>query len=227
MGVLDRFRGHFRSCFALHRRQHSQRRLHVCSEHLQRCPATSSKFPFRVLIHFNLCSETEISHVELQCFETETTRAVGISVFIVGIAATLMAIRIKFIYDLWLISVELVYIVLFPLLFSVFYVDSVNRFGSICGFVSGLLFLSCHLAAGDSKIGLPPLIPGLDNVFDIIVQYFPLKTCFMLMNFTIVSEIFLQNEFNSLIKSIKVIFCFVSQIVISSVVSRCIAMWLN
>jgi solute carrier family 5 (high affinity choline transporter), member 7 len=74
-------------------------------------------------------------------------------VWIVGIAATLMALQIKSIYALWFLCSDLVYCILFAQLLTALFDKQANIFGSIAGY-SVSLFL--RLFAGEPALGLPP-----------------------------------------------------------------------
>ena len=104
-----------------------------------------------------------------------------ISIFGVGILATVMGIAVDSIYSLWFLCSDLVYVVLFPQLVCVIYVGWTNTYGSLAGYILGLLF---RLAGGEETLGIPILIeyPFYNSVDG---QLFPFKTLCMLI--TIVS----------------------------------------
>lgn len=73
----------------------------------------------------------------------------------VGGMALWMALRTRSIYGLWFLCSDLVYVILFPQLVSVIYLKGTNTYGSLAGYVLGILV---RLSAGESLLGLPPLI---------------------------------------------------------------------
>lgn len=55
-----------------------------------------------------------------------------VSILLVGIMATAMALTVKSVYGLWYLSSDLVYVILFPQLVSVVYLKkTVNTYGSL------------------------------------------------------------------------------------------------
>lgn len=73
--------------------------------------------------------------------------------------AMVMGIMINSIYELWFLCGDLVYVILFPQLVSVIYLESTNTYGSLAGYVIGILL---RLLGGENAIGLPAAIkyPG-------------------------------------------------------------------
>ncbi|XP_046359604.1 high-affinity choline transporter 1-like [Haliotis rufescens] len=110
--------------------------------------------------------------------EKEILWVMRLAIFGVGAMATVMAIMVTSIYELWYLCADLVYVVLFPQLICVIYVKFSNTYGSLAGYILGLFF---RLAGGEIAIGVPPIIkyPGFDYVDN--VQLFPFKTLSMLI----------------------------------------------
>lgn len=101
-----------------------------------------------------------------------------ISIFGVGILATVMGIVVDSIYALWFLCSDLVYVVLFPQLLCVIYVPWTNTYGSLAGYILGLFF---RLAGGEATLGVPILIKyPFYNEAD--GQLFPFKTLCMLIS---------------------------------------------
>jgi high affinity choline transporter 7 len=100
-------------------------------------------------------------------------------IFGVGALATAMAITVTSIYDLWFLCADLVYVILFPQLISVIYCKWTNTYGSLAGYIFGLLF---RLSGGEPTMNLPPLIkyPWYDEEDG--MQLFPFKTLSMLIS---------------------------------------------
>ncbi|VDN96121.1 unnamed protein product [Rodentolepis nana] len=100
-----------------------------------------------------------------------------VSIFIVGALACFLGIMIKSVYELWFISSDLVYVILFPQLVSVLFIPFTNTYGSLAGYLTGLFL---RLTCGEKAFGLRPLFyyPGYDYEEDI--QRAPVKTISML-----------------------------------------------
>ncbi|CAK8686514.1 unnamed protein product [Clavelina lepadiformis] len=77
------------------------------------------------------------------------------AVLCVGAVATVLALTINSVYELWFLSSDFVYVILFPQLLSVIYLDP-NTYGSILAFTVGLLL---RLGGGEETFGLKPFIP--------------------------------------------------------------------
>ncbi|OAF66612.1 Sodium/proline symporter, partial [Intoshia linei] len=101
---------------------------------------------------------------------------------ILGIAAmaTLMAITIESIYGLWYLCADLVYVILFPQLVCVVYIKWTNTYGSLVGYLVGILI---RLLGGETYLSLPAVIkyPFYDD--ENKTQNFPFKTFSMLISF--------------------------------------------
>lgn len=61
-----------------------------------------------------------------------------IGIFGVGLMAMIMGILIKSIYELWFLCGDMVYVILFPQLVSVIYLEGSNTYGSLAGFLYGV-----------------------------------------------------------------------------------------
>uniref|UniRef100_A0A1I8HYL4 High-affinity choline transporter 1 n=1 Tax=Macrostomum lignano TaxID=282301 RepID=A0A1I8HYL4_9PLAT len=100
------------------------------------------------------------------------------AIVVVGIIACILAIQISTIYGLWFLCSDLVYVVLFPQLISVIYLDWSNTYGSLAGYVTGMFL---RISAGEALIFLPALFhyPGFVDGSE-FYQRFPVKTFSML-----------------------------------------------
>nr|KAG5700863.1 hypothetical protein BaRGS_012270 [Batillaria attramentaria] len=83
-------------------------------------------------------------------------RAVKGKWVVVAAASCVMAISVSSIYSLFLLCSDFVYVILFPQLVCVLYVHWTNTYGSLAGFVLGLLFR---------------LLGGEPNILDLILQW--------------------------------------------------------
>lgn len=108
------------------------------------------------------------------------TWVLRIAIFGVGAAATVIAITVGSIYELWYLCSDFVYVMLYPQLTCVVYFNDTNTYGSLTGFVVGLFF---RLAGGDKYLKLKPLIKYPWYVEADNDQLFPYKTLSMLITF--------------------------------------------
>jgi len=78
-----------------------------------------------------------------------------IGIFGVGVLAMVMGIMIDSIYELWYLCGDLVYVILFPQLVSVIYLSWTNTYGSLAGYIIGVLF---RLLGGENAVHLKATI---------------------------------------------------------------------
>lgn len=104
-----------------------------------------------------------------------------VAVVIVGAAATGMALSVESIYALFHLCSDLIYVVLFPPWCLSFFWKDVNTYGSVVGYIVGLLL---RVGGGEDKIGFPAFIkyPFYDEVKG---QLFPFRTFAMVVTFVI------------------------------------------
>lgn len=97
-----------------------------------------------------------------------------------GAAAAGLAFYSSSVYDLWFLSGELVYALLFPQLCCALFAPSTNTYGSAAGFLVGLVL---RLLAGEPALSIPPAIcyPACSLVNGTYSQLFPFKTFTMLL----------------------------------------------
>ncbi|KAH3861209.1 high-affinity choline transporter 1-like [Dreissena polymorpha] len=110
--------------------------------------------------------------------ENEVLWVMRVSIFGVGVLATLMGITVDSIYALWFLCSDLVFVVLFPQLLSVIYIRWTNTYGSLAAYIVGLFF---RLAGGEAALKIPVLIkyPFYSEEDG---QLFPFKTLCMLIS---------------------------------------------
>ncbi|XP_055698018.1 high-affinity choline transporter 1 [Phlebotomus papatasi] len=112
--------------------------------------------------------------------EMEIIWVMRISICVVGVLATVMALTIPSIYGLWSMCSDLVYCILFPqLLMVVHFKPFCNTYGSFSAYVVAFLV---RLSGGEPLLGLPAAIhyPGYDE--DNQRQLFPFRTMAMVMS---------------------------------------------
>ncbi|KAK1902567.1 High-affinity choline transporter 1 [Dissostichus eleginoides] len=124
--------------------------------------------------------------------DTEIVWVMRCTIFVFGALATAMALLTGSVYGLWYLSSDLVYIIIFPQLLSVLFVKGTNTYGSVAGYVFGLLL---RIGGGEPYLKLPPFIyyPGwvtqekihhvTGDIEYFVQQRFPFKTMSMLASF--------------------------------------------
>ncbi|XP_073702386.1 high-affinity choline transporter 1 [Garra rufa] len=121
--------------------------------------------------------------------DREIVWVMRITIFVFGALATAMALLTGSVYGLWYLSSDLVYVIIFPQLLCVLFVKGTNTYGSVAGYIFGLLL---RIGGGEPYLRLPPFIyyPGwqmrekeqrlTQEVERYIEQRFPYKTVSML-----------------------------------------------
>lgn len=96
------------------------------------------------------------------------------SIWIVGIAATLIALNVTSVYSLWVLCSDFVYCLLFPQLVTALFDKKANKIGSMAGFAIGVIL---RFGGGEASLGLPVLIdyPMIEDG----VVLFPFRTLAM------------------------------------------------
>ena len=96
----------------------------------------------------------------------------------VAILGSVIAMTVKTIYGLLVLCVDVIFVVQFPQLTCVLWLEVVNTYGSLCGFVIGF---ALRILGGEPLIGIPALLkyPFYDEA---VGQIFPFKTFAMLCN---------------------------------------------
>nr|XP_018911386.1 PREDICTED: high-affinity choline transporter 1 [Bemisia tabaci]XP_018911387.1 PREDICTED: high-affinity choline transporter 1 [Bemisia tabaci] len=110
--------------------------------------------------------------------EMEIIWVMRISIGVVGILSTIMALTIPSIYGLWSMCSDLVYCILFPqLLMVVHFKHHCNTYGSLAAYIIALVV---RLSGGEPMLGLEPLIhfPGWNGE----KQIFPFRTLAMILS---------------------------------------------
>ncbi|XP_036396845.1 high-affinity choline transporter 1-like [Megalops cyprinoides] len=124
--------------------------------------------------------------------DREIVWVMRVTIFVFGALAMAMALLTGTVYGLWYLSSDLVYVIIFPQLISVLFVKGTNTYGSVAGYIFGLLL---RIGGGEPYLKLPPFIyyPGwtrekkvhqlTKKVEYFILQRFPFKTVSMLASF--------------------------------------------
>ena len=130
--------------------------------------------------------------INLKAQDRDLSRVLKRCIWIIGTAATLLALQIKSVYALWFLCSDLVYCLLFPLFVTAFFDPKANRIGALCGFVVAFIL---RFGGGEPTLGLPSLIPYATGSDESII--FPFRTLAMvsgLVTIIIVSRITAQRS---------------------------------
>ncbi|KAM6978366.1 high-affinity choline transporter 1-like [Tautogolabrus adspersus] len=124
--------------------------------------------------------------------DREIVWVMRLTIFVFGALATAMALLTGSVYGLWYLSSDLVYVIIFPQLLSVLFVKGTNTYGSVAGYIFGLLL---RIGGGEPYLKLPPFIyfPGwviqkrihhlTGDIEHFVQQRFPFKSVSMLASF--------------------------------------------
>ncbi|MDH3651397.1 MAG: sodium:solute symporter family protein, partial [Saprospiraceae bacterium] len=127
--------------------------------------------------------------------QKEVTHYIKRSVWILGIACTLVALNIQSIYDLWVLCSDFVYCLLFPALVTSLFDPKANGTGAVAGF---LIALFLRLGGGEPVLGLPAFLPYPTDVGGVILV--PFRTIAMvsgLLTIIIVSRLSTRSDSRS------------------------------
>ena len=108
-------------------------------------------------------------------------------IWIIGIAATLLALQIESVYELWFLCSDFVYCLLFPALVCALFDKKANSIGAATGFIVSFVL---RFGGGDTTLGIPILIPY--PMIEEGVVLFPFRTLAMvsgLLTIIIVSRL--------------------------------------
>lgn len=83
------------------------------------------------------------------------TKVIKRSIWIIGITATILALKIKSVYALWFLCSDFVYTLLFPQLLTALFDKKANGIGSFAGFAVAFIL---RIGGGDPTLGIPILI---------------------------------------------------------------------
>ncbi len=95
-------------------------------------------------------------------------------IWIIGIAATLLALQVKSVYALWFLCSDFVYCLLFPQLVTALFDKKANMYGSLAGFIVAFIL---RFGGGDATLGIPVLLPY--PMIEDGVVLFPFRTLAM------------------------------------------------
>jgi high affinity choline transporter 7 len=93
------------------------------------------------------------------------------TIWIIGVAATLLALKVKSVYVLWALCSDFVYCLLFPALVTALFDKKANGIGAAAGFAVALIL---RFGGGEPALGLPPTLPY--PMIEDEVVLFPFRT---------------------------------------------------
>ena len=97
------------------------------------------------------------------------------SIVIIGIAATVISLRVESVYALWYLCSDLVYCLLFPALVVAMFDKKANRIGALAGLTVAAIL---RFGGGDNILHIPTMIPY--PMIEDGVVLFPFRTLAML-----------------------------------------------
>lgn len=100
-------------------------------------------------------------------------------IWVVGIAATLIALQVKSIYALWYLCSDFVYCLLFPGLVCALFIQKCNTWGIVVGFSIAFIV---RISGGEASLGIPAIINYSVDIND-ITYGLPFRTLAMLSFF--------------------------------------------
>jgi high affinity choline transporter 7 len=109
-----------------------------------------------------------------QINQDELNKAIKTSIWIVGIAATLIALKVESVYALWFLCSDFVYCLLFPQLVTALFDKKANVIGSLLGFIVGVVL---RFGGGEATLGIPITLPY--PMIEDGVVLFPFRTLAM------------------------------------------------
>ncbi len=103
----------------------------------------------------------------------------------VGVTATVLAILVDTIYGIFILTADIVYVVIFPQFTCAVFIPHVNPYGSFVGFAVGTIL---RFGGGEPSLSLDPFIkyPFYDEALG---QLFPFKTFAMVLSFVAIVSV--------------------------------------
>ncbi len=113
-----------------------------------------------------------------------------LSMMVVGTSATILAIFVNTVYGIFILTADIVYVVIFPQFTCAVFVPHVNPYGSFVGFAVGTIL---RFGGGEPALSLEPFIkyPFYDENLG---QLFPFKTLAMVASFVTIVTVSLLSK---------------------------------
>ncbi|CAG2255777.1 CHT1 [Mytilus edulis] len=123
--------------------------------------------------------------------QRELTWVLRISILLTGILGAVIAIAVKSVYGLFILCVDAMYVIQMPELTCALWFEKANGYGSVVGFIVGLLL---RILGGEPVLSLPAVIkyPWYDPAAG---QLFPHKTFAMMCCFTSIISVSLLTDY--------------------------------
>ncbi|MEO0790162.1 MAG: sodium:solute symporter family protein [Bacteroidota bacterium] len=86
---------------------------------------------------------------------SELSRLIQRCIWIIGVAATLIAFQVQSVYELWFLCSDFVYCLLFPALVMALFDPKANARGALIGFVLAAIL---RFGGGDATLGIPAFL---------------------------------------------------------------------
>lgn len=88
--------------------------------------------------------------------DSKLAKLIQRSIWIMGVAATLIALQVESVYDLWVLCSDFVYCLLFPALVCALFDPKANKYGAMSGFLVAAIL---RFGGGEATLGLPAFLP--------------------------------------------------------------------
>lgn len=113
-----------------------------------------------------------------QAKETESLWVQTVSIFCVGVLATLVSIFVPIVYGLFVLAADIVFVIVLPQLFCAVFLRKTNAYGAIPGFLIGTVL---RVGAGEVLLDWQPFIeyPMYSKEYG---QQFPFRTFAMVVS---------------------------------------------
>lgn len=114
-----------------------------------------------------------------------------LAILVLGVVATVIALYIPNIYNLFILAADIVFVIVLPQLTCALFVQFSNAYGAVCGFIVGVVL---RVGAGEYFIHLDHFIK-YPFFHDELGQIFPYRTFAMLMSFVCIILISVVTNF--------------------------------